>query len=198
MAEMNPISRWFVNHVKGRANARLYAWLHDHLVLPPASVCLEVGCGNANMAVRIMDGMSPSRLVATDVDLRQLESAGRFLQQHYSEKPPAGLELRPADMLHLPFPDRGFDAVFAFASLHHAGKSHRDAGALPLALAEIDRVLRPDGVLAYEEFLHLERLHEWLRGRGYEVTAQRRRWRRERVLARKPSAPGSDPADGVA
>jgi ubiquinone/menaquinone biosynthesis C-methylase UbiE len=198
MAEMNPISRWFVNHVKGRANARLYAWLHEHLVLPPASVCLEVGCGNGNMAIRIMDGMSPARLVATDLDLHQLEAAGRLIQRHYSTGVPSGLELRPADMLRLPFPDRGFDAVFAFASLHHVGAHHRDPSRLPQALAEIDRVLRPDGYLAYEEFLHKERLREWLLGHGYLLTAQDRRWRRERVLARKVSSSGAAWPDGVA
>jgi len=194
MAEMNPISRWFVNHIKGRANSRLYAWLHEHLVLPPASICLEVGCGNGNMAVRIMDGMGPSRLVATDLDLHQLQAAGRLIQRHYAGGLPTGLELRAADMLRLPFPDRGFDAVFAFASLHHAGGGHRDASRLPEALAEIDRVLRPDGVLAYEEFFHRDRLRQWLLDHGYRFTAQERRWRRERIVARKISGSVLDPA----
>jgi len=194
---MNPISRWFVNHVKGRANSRLYAWLQGHLVLPPAAVCLEVGCGNGNMAVRILEGMSPSRFVATDIDLQQLEAAHRFIERQYSGTVPAGLELRPADMLRLPFPDRGFDAVFAFASLHHAGPRHRDPSHLPQALTEIDRVLRPDGYLAYEEFLHKERLRGWLVSHGYRFTAQEHRWRRERAVVQKPSGPGNDPADGV-
>ncbi len=188
MAEMNRVSRWFVNHLKGRANTRLYAWLEGHLTLPPASVCLEVGCGNGNMAVRIMNGMGPSRLVATDVDPHQLEAAAAYIARAYPGGIPSGLEFRPADMLRLPFPDRGFDAVFAFSSLHHAGTSHRDASRLPDALVEIDRVLRPGGVLAYEEFLHKERLASWLSSRGYVVTARERRWRRELAVAEKPSA----------
>lgn len=197
MVEMNRVSRWFVNHVKGRANSRLYAWVHDHLTLPPASICLEVGCGNGNMAVRIMDGMGPSRLVATDIDPQQLQAANRFIQGHYATGVPSGLELRPADMLRLPFPDRGFDAVFAFSTLHHAGSSHRDPSHLPEALAEIDRVLRPDGYLAYEEFLHKDRLRDWLLGHGYTVTAQDRHWRRELLVARKPSSPGRLPPPGA-
>jgi ubiquinone/menaquinone biosynthesis C-methylase UbiE len=187
MAEMNRLSRWFVNHVKGRANARLYDWLHDHLVLPPASICLEIGCGNGNMAVRIMDGMGPARFVATDLDPKQLAAADRLIRAHYAPSASTGIELRPADMLRLPFPDRGFDAVFAFASLHHAGTTHRDASRLGDALSEVDRVLRPGGALAYEEFLHKERLRAWLADHGYAVTARERHWRREMAVARKPT-----------
>lgn len=189
MAEMNRFSRWLVNHLKGRANVRLYTWLHAHLVLPPAAVCLEVGCGNGNMAARIMDGMGPSRLVATDVDPRQLDAARRYLGRRYPGGIPSGLELRPADMLRLPFPDRGFDAVFAFASLHHAGATHHDPSRIPRALEELDRVLRPSGVLAYEEFLHKELLRTWLAEHGYALRAFARRWRRELVVAQKPSSP---------
>lgn len=188
MAAMNRVSRWFVNHLKARRNARLFGWLREHLVLPPASVCLEVGCGNGNMAARILTGMGPARLVATDVDPHQLEAAKLYLERLYPRGAPDGLELRPADMLRLPFPDRGFDAVFAFATLHHAGKSHRDPSRLPEALAEIDRVLRPGGFLAYQEFLHTRQLREWLRERGYRTVADERRWRWETVVVEKPAA----------
>ncbi len=194
MAEMNRVSRWFVNHLKGRANTRLYDWLAHHLVLPPGAVCLEVGCGNGNMAVRIQDGLGPVRLVATDLDLHQLEEAAELFRQRYPAGIPPGLELRPADMLRLPFPDIGFDAVFAFASLHHAGASHRDPSRVPDALAEIDRVLRPDGQLAYEEFLHKDLVRSWLSTHGYAVTAHERRWRRDLVVARKA---GPVPAPSV-
>ena len=187
MAEMNAVSRWFVNHLKSRANARLYAWVHGHVALPPASVCLEVGCGNGNMAVRIMDGMGPSRLVATDLDLVQMEAADRFARAHYPSGVPSGLEFRPADMTRLPFPNEGFDAVFAFATLHHAGTSHRDASHLEEALGEIERVTRPAGLLVYEEFLHKARIRSWLDGHGYSILEERRGFRRELVVARKPA-----------
>ena len=191
MAEMNRVARWFVNHVKGRANARLYAWVAGHLTLPPSSICLEIGCGNGNMAARILDGLGPSRLVATDLDVRQLEAASRYLEEHYPGGRPPGLELRPADMLRLPFPDQGFDAVFAFSTLHHAGEGHRDATRLADALAEVDRVLRPEGLLVYEEFLHKTRLRAWLTAHRYAVVARSRHWRREIAIVRKLSAPGS-------
>ncbi len=194
MAEMNRVARWLVNHLKGRANVRLYDWIADHVTLPPGAICLEVGCGNGNMAVRIQDGLGPARLVATDLDLRQLEEAAGLFRRHYPAGVPLGLELRPADMLRLPFPDVGFDAVFAFSSLHHAGPHHRDPSRVPEALAEIDRVLRPDGTLAYEEFLHKDVVRNWLGAHGYAVAAHERRWRRDWVVVRKAAPPAPSPA----
>lgn len=186
MAEMNALSRWVVNHLKARANARLYEWVAAHTALPPAAVCLEVGCGNGNMAARLVDGMDVGRLVATDVDPRQLEAAAEYLGRRFPGALPAGLELRPADMLRLPFPDAGFDAVFAFSTLHHAGEGHRDASRLGEALTEIDRVLKPGGLLVYEEFLHKELLRRWLSEHRFQAVAVARRWRRELAVVRKP------------
>ncbi len=187
MAEMNAISRFFVNTLKARANSRLYRWLHENLALPAGAACLEIGGGNGNMAARIVDGMAPARYVATDLDPHQLDAARAFLAERYPQGVPPGLELRAADMLALPFPDASFDAVFAFAAIHHASPSHHDPTNVPRALAEIDRVLRPGGTLAYQEFLHKERIHAWLRERGYRVRASAGGWRAETVVASKPA-----------
>jgi hypothetical protein len=46
----------------------------------------------------------------------------------------------------LPLPDRSFDAVVFFNSLHHVPEEQMDA-----ALAEAARVLRPDGLLYVQE-----------------------------------------------
>ena len=191
MAAMNRWSRWVVNHLGARANAGLYRWLAEHLRLPPAAVCLEIGCGNGNMAVRIVDGMGPSRFVATDLDLAQMQATERYVAAHYPNGPPSTLEFRPADMTRLPFPDEGFDAVFAFATLHHAGENHRDPARVPDALAEADRVLRPGGLLAYEEFLFKDRIRGWLAQHGYREAAVQHGWRRDRVVAQKSGEPAA-------
>ncbi|OGS50642.1 MAG: hypothetical protein A3K65_08895 [Euryarchaeota archaeon RBG_16_68_12] len=185
MAEMNAVSRFFVNTFKARGNARLYRWLRENLVLPSGSTCLEIGCGNGNLAARIVDGMAPARYVATDLDPRQIEAARQYLAAYFPQGAPPPLELRVADMLALPFPDASFDVVFAFAAIHHASPSHRDFANVPRALAEIDRVLRAGGTLAYEEFVFKDRIRAWLVERGYRVLASARRWARETVVASK-------------
>jgi ubiquinone/menaquinone biosynthesis C-methylase UbiE len=198
MAEMGPVARWFVNHFRTGRNGRRYDWFRAHLTLPPEAVCLEVGCGNGAMAARIVDGMAPARFVATDLDLVQMAEARRFVARWYGGHPPSGLEFRPADMTRLPFPDAGFDAVFAFMSLHHAGADHHDPSRLPDALVEIDRVLRPGGALAYEEFRFTDRLRAWLADHGYRLEATEHHWRTDRVVAQKPAGPGPAPASATA
>ena len=185
MAEMNRVSRFFVNTFSARRNTRIYGWLRANVPLPAGAACLEIGCGNGDMAARVVDGLRPARYVATDLDPHQIESARRHLSDRYADGFPPPLELRTADMLHLPFADASFDAVLAFVAIHHASPSHHDPTNVPPALAEIDRVLRPGGVLVYEEILHKDVIRSWLSQRRYALPAIDRGWKRETVLARK-------------
>ena len=185
MAEMNRIARFFVNTFSARRNGRIYGWLVQNLSLPAGAECLEIGCGNGDMAARIVDGMHPARYVATDLDLKQLESAKRHLATRYPNGIPPALDLRAADMLHLPFADASFDAVFAFVAIHHASPSHHDFTNVPHALAEIDRVLRPRGILAYEEIEHKEGIRSWLIEHGYVLAGIERGWKREAAVAKR-------------
>jgi len=185
MAEMNAISRFFVNNFTGRVNRRRYRWLTANLRLPPHATCLEIGCGNGDLAARILDGLVPSRYVATDLDPQQIEAARLHLARHYPQGLPSPLELREANMLELPFPKESFDAVFGFTVLHHASSEHRDFTNVPRALYEITRVLRPRGILVYEEFLHKDRIRAWLQENGYTIAAVGRHWSRESIVAVK-------------
>ena len=189
MAEMNRISRFFVNRSSARRNTRIYEWIRANLSLPPGATCLEIGCGGGDMAARLVDGFRPARYVATDLDPRQLDAAREALARRYPNGPPIALELRTADMLALPFPDASFDAVFAFVAIHHASPKHRDFANVPRALSEIDRVLRPVGSLVYEEIEHKEKIRQWLLDHGYALTSIQRNWKRESVLALKPGHP---------
>lgn len=186
MAEMNRISRFFVNTFSARRNARICDWVRQNVSLPAGAACLEIGCGNGELAARLVDDLRPARYVGTDLDPRQLEAARRHLAERYPNGIPPTLELRDADMLHLPFPDASFDAVFAVVSIHHASPSHRDPADVPHALAEIDRVLRPGGSLAYEEILHKELIRSWLTERGYVLSGIQQGLKRESIVARKP------------
>lgn len=195
MTEMNALSRFFVNLRTGRASRRRYQWLRGKLHLPPHAGCLEIGCGNGDFAARVVEGLLPEHYLATDLDPRQVDVAQRHLSRLFPQGIPAALELRTADMLALPFPDSSFDAVFAFNVLHHTSAEHRDFSNVPRALAEVDRVLRPRGNFAYQDFLHTEKIRAWLSGRGYAIPAMERRWKREIVLAIKTGV-DPDPARG--
>lgn len=186
---MNRISRFFVNRFNARRNARVFAWMQENASLPTGAAVLEIGCGNGDLASRIQDGLRPAQYVATDLDPRQLDAAKSHLAERYPDGLPAGLELREADMLHLPFADASFDAVVAVVSIHHATPNHHESAEVPKALAEIDRVLRPGGALAYEEILHKDLIRSWLAGRGYTLSGIVRGVKRESVVARKPGGP---------
>lgn len=185
MAEMNRISRFFVNRSSARRGAQRYRWIRENATVPERSVCLEIGCGSAEFAARFVEGLRPARYVATDIDPRQLEEAARTLRKRFPGGSPASLEVKQADMLELPFPDATFDVVLAFVALHHASASHLDFSQVPRALSEVDRVLRPGGLLVYSELFHKEGIRTWLTEHAYIVATAQRRFRLESVVARK-------------
>ena len=185
MPEMNSVSRFFVNVSSSRRTARFYKWIRKETPIPRAARCLEIGCGNGSLAIRFVEGFRPAEYVATDFDPRQVEAARHTVEKRYSTKSPPELVLRTADMLHLPDDASSFDVVLAFVAIHHASPSHHDFSRIPQALAEIDRVLCPGGLLVYAEILHHEPIRQWLTDHGFTIDRIRRRWRIESVVARK-------------
>jgi arsenite methyltransferase len=185
MPEMNPVSRFFVNFSSSRRARRNFEWIRRDAPVPPAARCLEIGCGNAALAIRFVEGFQPAQYVATDLDPHQVEEAQRTVSKRYPRGPPPSLVLRASDMLHLPDADASFDVVLAFVTIHHASPSHLDFSQVPTALSEIERVLRPGGLLIYEEFLHKDPIKEWLTSHGFSIDVIRRRWRLESVVSRK-------------
>lgn len=190
MPAMNFLQRFFVNRSARRRAARRYEWIRRGSVVPAGAVCLEIGCGTGELAARFVAGFRPARYVATDLDPRQLEEASRALRKRFPDGIPPELELKEADMLQLPFPDTSFDVTLAFVALHHAGATHHDFTKVPQALSEIDRVLRPNGVLLYSELMHKEPIRGWLAAHGYAIGEVERRWRIESVVARKSGKKG--------
>lgn len=186
MAEMTPREKFFVNRFRGWAHASLVRWLRANLVLSSSAQCLELGCGNGDVARRIFETYGLSRYIATDYDPDQIATARRLFARKFPSGLPAGLELRTADALRLDFPDDSFDAVFAFAMLHHVGGTHGDFDEMAKALAEIDRVLRPSGRLVYREFMKTSDVRNWLASRGYRIEAERHWLRWDQIVAKKP------------
>lgn len=90
---------------------------------------LEIGCGTGEFASRVAARLPGARLVATDQSPRMVELAAQ-----------RGLDARQVDASELPFGDDAFDAVAAMWMLYHVPDLDR-------TLAQVRRVLRPDGVL---------------------------------------------------
>lgn len=197
MVEMNRVSRFFVNRSAARRAARAFEWVRSEVPIPPASHCLEIGCGNASFAARFVEGFQPAEYVGTDLDPHQLDAARVALARRFPNGIPPVLALRPASMLDLPFGAGSFDIVLAFVAIHHASHHHRDFSEVPRALAELDRVLQPGGALVYQEILHRAAIRHWLTDHAYRIERYRSRWRFEFVAARKPSAAPEKPPAGT-
>jgi SAM-dependent methyltransferase len=109
-----------------------HRWVFDRLDFPDAAEILEVGCGPAELwaqnCERIPEGW---RLTLADLSPGMLETACEALGER--------AEYRVADIQELPFADETFDGVIANHMLYHVPD-------VPRALAEVARVLRPDGV----------------------------------------------------
>ena len=135
MAEMRLLERILVNNP-------LYAWLQRLEVanlyrlarLPAGLTILDLGCGRGVETALIADAFRPGRLVAFDLDRRQVLEAGRRLAHNGA----AESALLLADASCLPFAAEQFDAVVEMAVMHHVPDWQA-------ALREVARVLKPDG-----------------------------------------------------
>ena len=89
---------------------------------------LDVGCGLGDLAERFQNELG-AHVCAVDISPRMVELTKA-----------RGVDARVADVEQLPYPDGGFDCVFAGWVLYHAPGLDR-------AVAECARVLTPDGAL---------------------------------------------------
>jgi ubiquinone/menaquinone biosynthesis C-methylase UbiE len=103
---------------------------------PPDAALLEVGCGSGPLSVRLAaeHGLA---VTAFDIEPPMIERARARARRTASAGKPIPTFL-VADVAHVPFEDASFDLVVSTYSMHHWGDKR--AG-----LAEISRVLRPDG-----------------------------------------------------
>jgi ubiquinone/menaquinone biosynthesis C-methylase UbiE len=99
---------------------------------------VELGCGAARLARELLERHADAEVVGLEVDERQLAKNLAAPQQR--------LQFVGAGAEAIPFPDARFDGALMLKSLHHVPMER-----MADALAEIRRVLRPDGWLYVSE-----------------------------------------------
>lgn len=126
---------------------------------------LDVGCGTGNLLRSTGKRHPQVELVGLDPDPRALARAGRKARR-------AGLAVRldRGFAQELPYPDGSFDRVLSSLMLHHLDSESKDA-----LLAEVRRVLRPDGRLILADAV----LHEHGHGHGHRQVGMRGRMREQ-------------------
>jgi ubiquinone/menaquinone biosynthesis C-methylase UbiE len=96
---------------------------------------LDIGCGTGRFAASALEHLPNAHVWALDLCNSMLQRA-----EARSHEYDGRLHLVQGDSEHLPFADDSFDAVTCSHSFHHYPNQHR-------VLAEMHRVLRPDGRL---------------------------------------------------
>jgi ubiquinone/menaquinone biosynthesis C-methylase UbiE len=108
--------------------------------LEPGADLLDVGCGPGTITLDLAQRVAPGRVVGVD-------RAGEVVAEAEALRTKRGttnVEFRVADVYGLEFPDASFDVVHAHQVLQHLTRP-------VAALAEMRRVLRPNGVLAVRD-----------------------------------------------
>lgn len=107
-------------------------WLPEAERLFRSKVMLDIGAGEATYTRMLAEVYSPSRLVACELFPERMTPAMR-------DNTSKNLSFVAGSCFSLPFADRTFDAVFGSLVLCQLPDLH-------VAIAEIDRVLKPGGV----------------------------------------------------
>ncbi|MBC2905765.1 class I SAM-dependent methyltransferase [Streptomyces cupreus] len=126
---------------------------------------LDVGCGTGNLLRATGQRYRNVDLVGLDPDPKALARAGRKARR-------VGLTVRldRGFAQELPYGDGSFDRVFSSLMLHHLDSTSKDA-----LLAEVRRVLRPEGLLVLADAVFDEHGHDHWHGRGHRQAGMRGR-----------------------
>src|SRR5271154_248128 len=114
--------------------------------LAPGMMVLDLACGTGEPALSLAKAVTPrGRVVATDMVPEMLEAA----RQNAAAQGLDNMEFRLADAETLPFSDGEFDRVTCRFGIMFFPD-------IPKAMAEIRRVLKPDGRICFAVFASLE------------------------------------------
>ncbi len=127
-----------VSQHRKRTAAEAAAFLLPHL--RPGMQLLDVGCGPGSITVGLADAVRPGQVRAIDLSEDVLAVARRLAD----ERATTTVRFERADLYDLPYPDGSFDVVYAHQVLQHLPRPVE-------ALARMERLLRPGGVVAVRD-----------------------------------------------
>jgi arsenite methyltransferase len=136
----------------------LIQWSGDEQVL-------DVGCGRGLMLVRAANRLTSGKAIGIDLWQQQDQSdnnAAGTLTNAKIEGVAERIEVKTADMRQLPFPDCSFDVVVSSWAVHNleaAADRHK-------ALAEIMRVLKPNGRIVLADIINQAEYAEYFKQHG--------------------------------
>ena len=144
-----------------------FRWLFDQLSLSPTCRLLELGCGSGRFWLENLDRVPKGwSILLTDFSAGMLESARQNLEQRLHQA-----QFQVADAQSIPLPDHSVDCMIASHMFYHVPDR-------PTALAEIVRVLRPDGCLMASTVgeNHLSELPLLMESFDPRLAAQQMQW----------------------
>jgi SAM-dependent methyltransferase len=176
---------WFYKHFDHAARTTATYLLGDSPLL--RGRVLDVGCGDGITDLGIALRSEPAELVGID-PFRGYERLPEIVRNAGvpADAMPACLRFLPASANEIPFEDDRFDVVISWGSLEHI------AGGYAKALAEIRRVLKPDGLLMAHPGLFYSDVGNHLgefrfaREEPYVHLKRPRAWLHAQVLASEP------------
>ncbi len=112
---------------------------------------IELGCGKAELARRLVERGLVNSVTALEIDQRQHAA-------NLASNPPAALTFQLGGAESIPQPDASFDLAIMLKSLHHVPLDQLDR-----AMSEIRRVLVPGGHLYVSEPVYAGEFNEIVR-----------------------------------
>lgn len=110
--------------------------------LEPGQRVLDFGCGPGTISVGLASAVEPGELHGIDVEESQIELASAAARAGGHDN----ATFHVGDVTALPFEDGHFDAAHCHAVLMHVADTEA-------ALAEVQRVLKPGGIISAREFI---------------------------------------------